>query len=53
MGMLKRIALEKEPEQAVDAEHKFAKKPIHRPLSNEINALTSRNFYNILKSCIF
>jgi hypothetical protein len=25
MGMLKRIALEKEPEQAVDAEHKFVK----------------------------
>jgi hypothetical protein len=31
MGMLKRIALEKEPEQAVDAEHKFAKKADSSP----------------------
>ena len=38
MGMLKRIASEKESEQAVDAEHKFAKKTIHSPLSTEISA---------------
>ena len=30
MGMLKCIASEKKPGQAVDAEHKFEKKPIHR-----------------------
>jgi hypothetical protein len=31
MGMLKRIASEKEPEQAVDAKHKFAKKTNSSP----------------------
>mgnify|MGYP001827672051 CR=1 FL=1 len=35
MGMLERIASEKVPGLAIDAEYKFVKKTIHRPLSME------------------
>jgi hypothetical protein len=38
MGMLKCIASEKKPGQAVDAEHKFEKKTDSSPLSMEIKA---------------